>query len=249
MSTNVSINSSRAGRQANSTTSEDRIGKLLDLILDGLLEAGATEADEAAGGKALIELVAIQSRRRIKHPLQREADDIKGDAIEGVWKALLQMRQKCSAGGQAAGSRQRVKGYVYGIVKRQILSAVRNAGRAVSRRQAIAWQPLEIEDERGERTHHLLNEKAVHDYRAKMKRHAPTMDEIRTAVEKAALRGELIGAALYDLCREVCEDHGSPAPKMPAAPKGMPGRTRQRREQEGARRFAELFKSGEPGMS
>ena len=227
--------------------SEDRIGNLLDLVVDGLLDPEATKEKREEGGAALIELVGLRAARRIGHPIQQEGDDIRGDARAGVLDALEKMRGKCFAFGPSFPTRKSLKGYVLGIIDRQIKSAIRAAHKRVSRKQAIAWQPLETEGARGDEKVHPLDKKALSGFQAKLKQHAPTPQQIQTAIEQAALRGELIGVEIYKLCREVCERQQQPCPKMPQASKPISDRTRVRRTAEGKERLKKLLMA-EPEM-
>jgi DNA-directed RNA polymerase specialized sigma24 family protein len=219
--------------------SEDQIGILLERIIDGLLDPEASKAAQEKAGQALEDLVQLRVWGRIGSRIQSEGADIKRDTVAGVLEALEKMRNKrCFAARATPASRRELRKYLYGIVENQIKSAIRKAVRNVSRQQAIAWQPWET-DEHEEV--HPLDKEAFDDFRLGLKRHAPTTDEIRTLSEEAALRGELFGAAFYDLCLDVCLRKQMPAPAKPKAPDGMSDRTRNRRERAGEERLRRFF--------
>lgn len=235
-----SFNNDRQGRVNNTPNigcqaqSNDKIGECLDQIAVGLLNQEATDEEREAGGAALIKLVHLRVAKKVRGRIREEAEDIAGDAIIGVLAGLEKMRGKCFAFGPSPATLGNGRGYLLGIIDNQIRSAIRKAAKRVSRKQALAWQPLEPVEGKGQEHVHPLDKKSCDDFRARLKEHAPTVHQIQTAIDEAARRGQLIGAALYDLCLEVCESQEQPSPEMPRAPEGMSRRTRQRREQEGA---------------
>lgn len=227
--------------------SEDKIGNFLEQVIDGFLDPNATVAAYEAAGKALMELA--RSKVHSLHPtLRSEREDIQSDAVAGTLKALIAMQEKGPDLQPGLSNRKELKSYIYGIIDTQVKSGLRRAQKYAFHQHKNALEKLEIGDEGKERTVDLGDVKALEDHQARLRRHAPTVEEVQTAIEKAALRGELFGAALYAHLQEFCAESERPMPKMPAAPKGMSKRTRQRREQEGNKRIADLFSSHEPGM-
>ncbi len=228
--------------------SEDRIGDLLDLIVDGLVTKGASKEASEAGGAALIELARIQVNAHGDDRLRCQRDDIQLDLIAGTHKALANLSKRLgspSGGGSSGASfarptpsvgkpvatsmmtRKELKRYVMGIVKRQLKSAKRVAWRYVSRNMTVAWSK-EGEDEQRPIS---LEAAATAAYLERLRQDGPTAHQVQTVIANAALQGRLFAAALYDLSLKVYEDHGEPAPEIRKAPATMSKRTRQRREQ------------------
>lgn len=238
---NNDINQSNRLRRINSATgaacqdkSVDRIGPLLDLIIDGLLEPDAPRAAQEEGGQALINLVGYHAWKRVWEYLRSERPDIEGDVVLGAIRALNRIQKALPALTKRCPSRAAKRGYVFGIIYRQCSSAIRNATRTVSRQMRIAWQPEDDGFRNARAVVDPLDLVAAISFEQRARCITPTSNELQTLVYQAADRGFGIRAALYEAMRDYCEDIEEPAPILGAAPSVKSKRTLQRRERDGA---------------